>query len=64
MATPWEAVVALAKEVDVACAGAGQPDGTSVARLARAVLDFQKELEGGAIARPSRPLPPATPAED
>jgi hypothetical protein len=64
MATRWEAVVALANEVDGACAAAGQPDGTTVARLARAVLDFQKEMEGGAVARSTRSLPPATPAED
>lgn len=44
MATRWETVVSLAREVDAAFAKGKDPDATTVARLARAVVDFQKEL--------------------
>lgn len=59
MSTRWENVVTLAREVDASFARGQVPDGTTVARLARAVLDFQKELSGAASANnrtpPSRP---------
>lgn len=59
MSTRWENVVTLAREVDAAFARGQVPDGTVVARLARAVLDFQKELSGAQSSRagapPSRP---------
>lgn len=51
--------MSLAREVDAAFARGQVPDGTVVARLARAVLDFQKELSGSPSSRtgapPSRP---------
>jgi len=46
MATRWELVVSLAREVDEDCAAGRSPDGTKVARLARAVLEFQHQLLG------------------
>lgn len=58
MSTRWENVVTLAREVDASFAKGQVPDNTVVARLARAVLDFQKELSGAnssASRSPSRP---------
>lgn len=54
MSTRWENVVSLAREIDDAVASGKPPDGASIARLARAVLDFQKELAGpgNGITRP------------
>jgi hypothetical protein len=60
MSTRWENVVSLAREVDAAFARGQVPDSTIVARLARAVLDFQKELSGATAAPNSRP-PPSRP---
>jgi len=58
MSTRWENVVTLAREVDASFARGQVPDSTTVARLARAVLDFQKELSGAPSSRPpSRPPP-------
>jgi hypothetical protein len=66
MATRWELVVALAREVDEDCAAGRKLDLTRVARLARAVLDFQQGLVGGPeaprVAPGSVPPPPAAPA--
>jgi hypothetical protein len=46
MNTRWELVVALAREVDEDCAAGRKPDLTRVARLARAVIEFQQGLVG------------------
>lgn len=46
MSTRWENVVTLAREIDAAYAAGKDPDGAVVARLARAVLEFQSELSG------------------
>jgi hypothetical protein len=61
MATRWELVVALAREVDEDCAAGRKLDLTRVARLARSVLDFQQGLVGNTDgARPgSTPTTPA-----
>jgi hypothetical protein len=68
MATRWELVVALAREVDEDCAAGRKLDLTRVARLARSVLDFQQGLVGNpdgsrsgavpAVAPPQTPTPP------
>ncbi len=58
--TPWEAVVALAAEIDKACSKGTQPDPSNVARLARAVLEFQPRLGGEAVRNGSRPPAPAS----
>lgn len=55
MSTRWENVVSLAREVDAAFARGQVADTTVVARLARAVLDFQKELSGAQSSRPGVP---------
>jgi hypothetical protein len=60
MFTRWENVVFLAREVDAAFAGGKPPDNTVVARLARAVLDFQRELFGSGTF--SNRSPPARPS--
>jgi hypothetical protein len=64
MATRWELVVALAREVDEDCAAGRKLDLTRVARLARSVLDFQQGLVGGPdAARPAAPPPaPSVPS--
>lgn len=54
MSTRWENVVTLAREVDAAFGRGESPDSTIVARLARAVVDFQNELAGGAPASSDR----------
>jgi hypothetical protein len=59
MATRWELVVALAREVDEDCAAGRKLDLTRVARLARSVLDFQQGLVG---ADPARPVQAPSPA--
>jgi hypothetical protein len=46
MSTRWENVVNLARDVDAVLASGRTPDITIVARLARAVIDFQRELYG------------------
>lgn len=58
MSSRWENVVVLAREVDAAYAAGKTPDSAVVARLARAVLDFQTSLSGsgGAGNRPSGPM--------
>jgi hypothetical protein len=55
MSTRWENVVSLAREIDAAVAAGRAPDDAIVARLARAVLDFQRELfgSGSTMIRPS-----------
>jgi hypothetical protein len=57
MSTRWENVVNLARELDAALARGSTVDGEIVSRLARAVLDFQKELSnpGSTIIRPTPP---------
>jgi hypothetical protein len=62
MATRWELVVALAREVDEDCAAGRKLDLTRVARLARSVLDFQQGLVGGEPARTVPTPPPAVAA--
>jgi hypothetical protein len=47
MSTRWENVVSLAREVDAAIVSGKALDMTLVARLARAVLDFEGELNAG-----------------
>lgn len=49
MNSRWEIVVALARDVDEDCAAGRKLDLTKTARLARAVLDFQKSLVGSAM---------------
>jgi len=56
MITPWEAIVALAKDVDVDCSRGGRPDETKIARLARAILDFQQHLAGPKVMVTTRPI--------
>lgn len=52
MSTRWENVVTLAREIDAAVAAGRPPDGAIIARLARAVIDFQRELSGsGSVIR-------------
>lgn len=46
MATLWENVVTLAREIDAAFSKGQEPDTTMVSRLARAVVEFQRELTG------------------
>lgn len=58
MHTRWELVVALARQLDEEAARGELPNPTRVARLARAVLEFQSQLTGGpgiAATRPSTP---------
>lgn len=55
MSTRWENVVSLAREVDAAFGSGTTADSAIVARLARAVLDFQKDLVGS---RPTGNRPP------
>jgi hypothetical protein len=57
MNTRWELVVALAREVDEDCAAGRKPDLTRVARLARAVIEFQQGLVGPVKAPRSVPPP-------
>ncbi|HTQ48164.1 MAG TPA: hypothetical protein VMI75_35655 [Polyangiaceae bacterium] len=44
MSSRWENVVTLAREVDAYCAKGQVPDNDTVARLAQAVIDFEREL--------------------
>ena len=63
MNSRWEIVVALARDVDEDCAAGRKLDLTKTARLARAVLDFQKSLVGSAMTeRRSDTMPAAAPA--
>jgi len=55
MSTRWENVVDLARELDAAIASGRAVDDTIVARLARAVLEFQRELTGPGSAIPRPP---------
>jgi len=54
MSTRWENVLDLARELDAAIASGKGVDDAVVARLARAVLEFQRELTspGSANTRP------------
>ncbi len=58
MNTRWELVVSLAREVDDDCANGRKPDPTRVARLARAILEFQQGLVGPVKAKTPPPPPP------
>jgi hypothetical protein len=49
MNSRWETVVALARDVDDDCAAGRKLDLTKSARLARAVLEFQRSLVGSAM---------------
>jgi hypothetical protein len=63
MVTRWEIVISLAREVDDDCASGRKLDVTRVARLARAVLDFQQSLVAGlGGGRPSASAPPPSAA--
>jgi hypothetical protein len=66
MVTRWEIVISLAREVDDDCASGRKLDATRVARLARAVLDFQQSLVAGMGGRaPARtPLAEGTVASE
>jgi hypothetical protein len=54
--TPWEAIVALAKDIDLDCSKGVPPDETKIDRLARAVLDFQQHLAGPKVMVTTRPI--------
>jgi hypothetical protein len=55
MSTRWENVVGLARELDAAIASGKAVDDEIVARLARAVLEFQKDLTGPGSTIPRPP---------
>jgi len=59
MSTRWENVVTLARALDESFSKGEVPDATTVARLARAVLDFQTDLSGAISSNgmPSRSEP-------
>jgi hypothetical protein len=62
MSTRWENVVTLARSLDESFSKGEVPDATAVARLARAVLDFQNDLSGAASSNgmPPRSQPPGS----
>jgi hypothetical protein len=62
MNSRWEIVVALARDVDEDCAAGRKLDLTKTARLARAVLDFQKSLVGSAMSERRSDTMPAVAA--
>lgn len=60
MATRWENVVSLAREIDDAFAKGREPDATIVSRLARAVVDFQRDLSGAPLSQRHQPSSEST----
>lgn len=60
MSYPWESIVSIARDVDAAYAKGEEPETAVVARLARAVLDFQRGLSGPQVRTKSAPAPGST----
>lgn len=54
----WNNILRVAREVEDAFAKGSQPEGSTIMRLARGVLDFQQQLVGATFARPA--LPPSS----